>query len=353
MRTNIPIMMQNSSMPHRFSGNIAVNLFVAVGCILAALFVAQYSSVYSSDADEYRLIYDSIAFDSIVSYSYQRSEFFYFLWNQAIGWFGVSFETFLFISTLLFLGLKLVAFRRLSHGASLTLIFLVYVALFFLLHESIQYKISWALAIAAWACVFISERRFVAAILLTGLAAGFHVTSVALPFAFFVSSYVFKSNASKIGLAVGAVLLYPVVPFLLEHAMDIIAIADPRYVDYISASRLANQNSSDLFYPYLLLMGLFVMYISYNAFRSFFEAIRAQTLMLYASVGILVLLNGYVSMASRLSDVLAVLLVPVLSNLLAHEGQNRWMLKSAIFFFCAVILVVRLHYHWGFFDFEL
>lgn len=121
------------------------NWIFAVGCILAALFVSLYSSQYSSDADEYRSIYDAIVFDKIPIGSFSRSELFYYLWNKLVGITGVSFEVFLFVSTLIFLPLKLMAFKVLSGGADLILIFAIYVSIFFfcMTRFNIKYRGHW------------------------------------------------------------------------------------------------------------------------------------------------------------------------------------------------------------------
>lgn len=327
--------------------DLAGNFVFTIGCILCALFVSIYSSAHSADADEYRRIYDAIVFGGESVEAISRKEILYYLWNSAVGVLGISFEAFLFISTLIFLPLKLMAFKQLSRGVGLGTIWCIYVALYFFLHESIQYKISWALAFAAWACVLISRKLFLRAAALTVLGAGFHVTSILLPLTFFLSMYVLRGRGSKFGFILILMLLYPFASLFADAGGHILGMYDPRYLDYLSSGILEGQNKTGLFCPYVMLMLMFVAYILTGVLKFDSEKLRAQAFVLCISVGVLILFSGYVSMASRLSDVLAVLFVPVLAALFVRPDVVGQLQKYAIFIFCAVLLFFRLGYVWG------
>jgi hypothetical protein len=105
-------------------------LIISLVYIALSLFVSIYSSKYSSDAAEYRLVYESIGSNEIAFYETGRAEIFFYFWNWASSSVGLSFESFLFVSTFLFLSLKINALHVISRGGS-KLQIIVYIYLFY------------------------------------------------------------------------------------------------------------------------------------------------------------------------------------------------------------------------------
>ena len=330
------------------TNTVASNAIVGFGCIFAALFVSRYSSMHSPDAAEYRQIYETIKNAGWQFDFFSRREVLYFFWNGLAGWFGLTFEGYLFVSTVIFCSAKLFAFNRLGRGVGLIPIFLIYVSLYFLLHDAIQYKISFALTFAIWACVFLSENRTSFAALNTVLALGFHPSAILLPFAYLFSKIIQK-NRLLIFLTVCVwMLLCLVERNLAEALVAIVGRFEPRYLDYLDGWTLSRQNRSGLFFPYVILSAAFVAYVTVNLSKRFeSESVRSQLGVLIIAVGILVLFRNYVSMANRLSDVLSILMIPVLAELLLRNSSGKWHQKITVVSFCVVIFSARILWQWN------
>lgn len=126
-----------------------------------------------------------------------------------------------------------------------------------------------------------------------------------------------------------------------------LTLYDDRYFDYFYPSFLEGQNKSGLFYYYIFVMTVLVVYISLVAFEINSKLLRVQIFVTAISVCILIFLSNYVAIASRLSDVLGILLVPVLSSLSSKPFLKRYLRNGIVLFFCMGFLLFRLEHLWG------
>lgn len=316
--------------------------------IILSLFVASYGANYASDSEEYRRVYELVGsgatFDSV-----GRSEYFYFVWNWLFGSLGISFEFFLFFSTLVFLSAKLAALYKMSYTSNMTAVVVIYTSIFFLLHESIQYKIAWALSISLWGCFCIVKRRNFIAVLLTLVASGFHITAVLLPLGFLFSHKFLNSSKRIIIFVTFVLLLSPIALQIIEFIVSILSNFDPRYLDYISTERMDAQNTSGLFGVYVILNTAFVFFIFFKSCGRVNKIISAEAASMILAVSILIILRDFVAMSSRLSDVLMLLCIPVMVNLWTQFSSTDLALKIVIPAYCFSIFLARVAVNWNFF----
>lgn len=319
-----------------------VGTFIIIYIILS-LFVSLYSSKYSSDADEYRIIYESINSNQVLFYETGRAELIYYFWNWICTRVGLGFEYFLFFSTLLFMPLKIGALHVISgmNGRFRSLV--IYLLIFFLLHECIQYKIAWAVSIALWACVFFSRRKWFFGGFLTLIAAGFHISVIFLPLSFLIS-YIFIKHYKIYGLKI--LLMFCGVAFLLIYFAieNVINIVDVRYFDYFSEDRLSIQNSSGLFYFYAIGLTLMAYWVSHQLNKNAPYEVQVSNFLMYISVAILYVLHQYVSMASRLSDVFLVMVIPLVNQIIREKRKISSIL--IVYLFAFIIFIGRLRFNW-------
>lgn len=311
--------------------------------IILSAFVSLYSSIYSSDAYEYRLVYENIGSNQVLFYETGRAEVLYYFWNWISSRVGLSFQGFLFFSTLLFLTLKINALHVISSVRGKFRVLTIYTLILFLLHECIQYKIAWAVSIALWACIFISRRRWFLGGFWSLIAAGFHVSVIVLPL-FFACAYVFLVKNKRLSVKI-LPIFFGVIYFLYLNVVEkLINIIDSRYFDYFGEDRLSTQNSSGLFYVYTIgLMGV-VLCLSNYIKRDAPKEILVSNFLMYVSVAMLCAFYQYVSMASRLSDVLLIMIIPLMNYVI--EYNKKLYLTFSIYFVAFAIFSGRLIVNW-------
>ncbi|MDP2071934.1 EpsG family protein [Methylotenera sp.] len=276
--------------------------------MIGAIIAVYICQPISKDADSYLEIFEHISDHTEIEYLFRY-------WLKIGSALDASFSFTLLPLIFLTLLLKLKAFQRLG-AHSLVYVFLTYIAVFYLLHESAQLRISCALAFALWSCVAIMRHRWAYAILLCVLAIGFHVTSVLLPLVF-AACYYSKAicKFSWFFLLLGFLFFSLKLSTIGLVVVPVINLFGGRYTYYVN-SFIEEQNTSGLFLVYALLLGALLIFLYFWGRVNSKRLPEIYWVLLSACVygcSLLFLLYETVAVASRLSDVLVILIVPLLA----------------------------------------
>ena len=239
------------------------------------------------------------------------------------------------------LSLKLNALSFFGNG--FLFVVLGYSAIFFLLHESCQLRIAIGLSFALSACQAIVMRRVLMSLLMVILGAGFHSMSVLLPVVFCLSwSSIKIRKFSWFFLFAGIAFflngqLFGV--YTITELLDL-GLLDEHYRGYIEHSRLQTQDSSGLMIPYAFALTCVLIIICMWLKRNKQYSTALLECCLAVCVfgnGILFLMYDAVAFASRISDVLIILIIPLIS-VIANRVSFLYQLIIVLAFvmiFCA------------------
>jgi hypothetical protein len=192
------------------------------------------------------------------------------------------------------------------------------------------------------ACVFFSRGQWTTSAFCALLAAGLHLSAVLLPLSFFFAHiFLLRYHISKIK----SLLIYLSVGYVVAFGFihNLIAFIDSRYFDYLAENRLSIQNSSGMFYYYAVGLGLMVWWLSWEL-RNLPDEINISIFLIIISVVVLYVLHKYVSMASRLSDVFLVMIIPLMSFI--TRTNRKIYVVPIVYGFAFAIFVGRLMFNW-------
>jgi hypothetical protein len=293
--------MQNDA-PHHVG-----KYFDFVFAIVAAWIAAYICLLISKDGEAYLLFYQDAS-------NYSSTEYFFWIWLDISDHFNLSLSAALVPLLFLTLLLKLKAFKQL--GANAMYIYIVYLSVFYLLHEGTQLRISSALAFSLWSSVYAMRRQWFLAVLLACVSIGFHITSPLLPIVFTLCYYV--RNMRKLAwwfLALG-VLIYAAHISVIEMVTgQFSALLGGRYTSYTD-SLIDDQNTSGLVFVYAFSLAALLVFLAFWGREKLKVLPKAYSAMLATSVygcAILFWLHETTAAASRLSDVLVITAVPLLA----------------------------------------
>ena len=293
--------MHNNNNPSTFDQYIE-----AVLALLGAVIAAYVCFPYSKDGEAYKYIYENI-------FDITEIEYLFKCVFQAGLMIGISIEVVLLLLIFLALILKLKAFNKL--GDSSVYMYAFYISFFFLLHDGSQYRISVALAFALWSCIAILRRQWKRSILLGVLTFGFHISAVLLPLVFFCCYYSEKfRKLSWLFFITGFFVYLLNIPINELLTTQITFLLGGRYIGYTS-DIINEQNTSGLAFVYGLLFSILLLYIHYLGKFKFKKLPKIFHPLLAVNIigcGILFWLYETVAVASRLSDVLMILIIPLL-----------------------------------------
>lgn len=281
--------------------------------LLGVLIAAFVCLPISKDGQAYLFFYEDAS-------NWISTEYLFWGWLEIGDYFRAPLEIILLPLLYMALLLKLRAFKQL--GANTGYVYLVYLSAFYLLHEGTQLRISTALAFALWSCIFSMRRQWIRAGLLVCIAVGFHITSPLLPIVF-TACYYYR----RVRVWSWYILLFGFVCYLLNISViriltgQLTAILGGRYLMY-SESLLDEQNTSGLANVYAVLLSLLLVFLHFWAKQRYSYVLpKAYAALLSTSVfgaAILFWLYETTAVASRMSDVLAITVVPLIAIVIAR-----------------------------------
>jgi EpsG family len=282
-------------------------------CVLTAVIICL---PISKDGQAYLFFYENAE-------NWISTEYLFWGWLEIGDYFRAPLAIALVPLLYLAMLLKFRAFKQL--GANTWYLYLVYLSVFYLLHEGTQLRISTALAFALWSCIYAMRGQWLRASLLICIAMGFHITSPLLPLVF-TTCYYYR------GARVGAwyVLFIGFFCYVLNISLiriltgQLTAILGGRYLIY-SDSLLDEQNTTGLANVYAVLLSLLLVFLHLWAKRHSYVLPKAYQALLSTSVfgaAILFWLYETTAVASRLSDVLAITVVPLLAIVIARVSLS-------------------------------
>lgn len=320
--------------------NVNDYLGAAVGSIIAAFVCLPFSK----DADNYLSLFDDLP-DNFSDFNPSTIEYLFWGWLQWIkslgGDLAIAIAPLLFIALLI----KFKTFREL--GQKSAYIYTSYACIFFLLHEGTQFRLAIGAAFALWACSTIVQRKWITTILLCVIGMGFHITSIILPFVFFIC---YKSRAAR--TASWVVLFSGIFSFFAKLSivniiiLPILSLLGGRYLEYADFSLLETQKTSGAYGLGVALFLIILYYVIILKSKSNDDGdilIKENHHILITCLSVCVFgdamlfwLFDTVAVASRLAELLTLPIIPLLvvvisSNQIKIQYLSIFVL---ILFFC-------------------
>jgi hypothetical protein len=308
---------------------------------LLSMFVTYFTPYFSSDYINYEIEFN--AFSEVNIFIIKRLEYLFYGWNYIYKAIGLDYSTFLFFSTFIFLWMKLKYLKLIGEyyaleKSSYLKMTLIYISMFFLIHDCIQLKISWALAWVLLGCLYYKKNHFIKSILFAMVGTLFHPTSIILYFAFILSNLL-----KKFPLAIILLLTFFMsiaVYFSVETIFYFAQSLNVKYGDYLIRMKNIKQNGTGLFYYYLFFFTMFISFIVLKFWKKKFYNIRPLLIISIFSCVPLFGFSSYVILASRFNDILTIFLVLLFSFILSRKNTGQ-ITKIAVVAYCIVILITR------------
>lgn len=318
--------------------NIIEYFWTFIGTIIAIYICLPISN----DGEAYNNLFNDLPSD-LSSFDVSiGSEYFFWAILQLVKIFGGTLPIALIPIIFTTLLLKLKAFKY--FGINTFYIYLSYACIFYLVNEGTQLRISAALGFAILSCVAIKLNKWIVAVILCIISFGFHITSIVLPFIFFLC---YKSvrvrKMSWIFLSAG-ILLYISKISLAETIISTIAdLLGGRYLDYVADTRLEEQNSSGLAFIYAFaLFGVLIFlyyWAKFNPTKKNDSFDVCLAVCIYGNA-ILFWLFSTVAVAARLSDVLTIMIIPLLGTAI---GSSKYTIKFLYIITLGAFTLMRMN----------
>lgn len=307
----------------------------AIGSILAVFVFLPNSQ----DIDNYLTMFDErSAYPIDLTLT---SEFLFWRWAQWVGSLGGSLYLALMPLSLLTLLLKLRAFR--FFGVSSFCTYICYFCIFYLLHDCTQIRISFALAFALWACVYIKHKQWWLVALLSFLSLGFHITAPLLPLMFAACQNKTICKYSWLALIAGIFAFIGQFSIMETTIAPIIGLLGGSYLDYIAPTRLETQNASGLMFIYAFLLSILLLCLHcWKQLNPRHNTHLFSTCLAVCVYGTALMFWFYdtVAVASRLADILTLLMVPLLATAIStSQAIFRYLSFSILLLFFAMRMV--------------
>jgi hypothetical protein len=221
------------------------NYFDFVLALIGAGIAAYICLPISKDGEAYLSSYQDAS-------NYSSAEYLFWIWLDCGDHWHMPLSATLLPMLLITMAFKLKAFRSL--GANTWYIFPVYLSVFYLLHEGTQLRISCALALSLWSCVFTMRRQWLLVVLLGFSAAGFHITAPFLPIVFGFCYHSKKMRHFSWWALAGGVLMYLANLSIIDIVVgQFAAILGGRYTMY-SGSLIYDQNTTGLMFVFAFML---------------------------------------------------------------------------------------------------
>ncbi len=296
------------------------NILINSSILFMVMMQVIYCLPNSKDSIAYHMLLDELP-NTFDRFNYPSLEYLFWGWlhiNKVMG-FNLAFA----LTPLSFLALHMKFKVFNAFGKSSLYVPLAYVSIFYLLHEGSQLRIAIGLAFALCACLAIAQRNRLKAIVLIATSVGFHLSAALLPFVFyccFFSLFIQRLSWFFLGASVFAYIKsFDAIEAITTLFSYILPSLDARYLLYTDDSFRINQNSSGLFIAYGFILSFLLIFLHYW----FKKHIGLQTRLLKVCLavcvfgdGLLFFLRDFVVVASRLSDVLTILIIPLIATVI-------------------------------------
>ncbi|CAG0963259.1 hypothetical protein MTYP_00847 [Methylophilaceae bacterium] len=297
--------------------------------ILIGLMTFLVSTHFSKDWKHYNFLFGII---SQLSWGSLWAEFslfkepLYFFSSKAIGqW--VGFPSFIMLATTSLLAIKLYYLKKISQDEYWGIFF--YICLYLLLFEGTAVRVGYAVALVIPALYLIHARSYLYAFLLILLASQIHFTTIIYLIAFPIFFY-----KSLYRLIYGLVLIAPIIVLLdisiLNLLKDLIVSINPKYLYYFKEQRLINQNSTGLYY-YFIVFFMVLLSVIYLYLKHKINKDRWLSMVFCINlVGVILMcvFHDIVSVGARLGELLLVPIVIMLSQLYVHFRENKLIFQQ-------------------------
>jgi hypothetical protein len=320
-------------------------LWAFIGTVVAILICLPISN----DGEAYSNLFSDLPLDSSAFDISITSEYFFWGWLQWVKSIGGSLPVALIPIIFFTLLFKLKAFKH--FGGNTFYLYLTYACTFYLLNEGTQLRISAALGFALLSCVAIKERKWMMALILCIASFGFHITSLLLPLVFFVC---YKNRRiqklSWLFLFSGILAFLTNLSIVDNVVLPVAGLLGGRYLDYISSARLETQNSSGLAFVYAFVLCSVVVFLYYwakfNPSRRTYLFNTCLSVCVYGN-GLLFWLYTTVAVAARLSDILTILIIPLLATAIS-TSQRAFQCIAILILGLFVLMRMQQLYHINF-----
>ena len=308
----------------------SVEYFLA---IIGAIISVYVLLPISKDGDTYIQIYENIAEHPEIEFLFRK------LLEIGVA-LDLSFSSVLLPLIFFSLVVKLKALKKLGFYSVCGLV--TYIAMFYLIHDCTQYRIGAALAFALWSCIYVIERKWLYAFLALLAGVGFHITSLILPVVFaacFLNKIV--RNLSWLFLLVGVIIFQFKVSVKYLLIDPVLYFFGGRYIDY-GAILIESQNSSGFIFVYAAGIGALLSYLAIWGRYNSKKLPKLYSVLLACCVyscGLIFFFYEAVAFASRLSDILLILIVPLLAITI---GNFKIVLQLAYLLILPLVFVVRV-----------
>lgn len=307
--------------------------------ILLSTLSAFFLIDYSADGTTYLENFNS----TLDAENYDTFEFLFWGWFEYAIKLGFSSKFALFCLFLVVIFTKLKALAIFSKQ-SVILISIIYIALFYLLHEGTQLRIASGLAFALWSCVFMLRRRWILAVIMCFIAAGFHITSPLLPLIYLGCTLSPKVRNFSLILLLFSIYMYTYnISVISQIASPVTNFFGGRYTDYTNLLLEQGQNTTGLAFVYAFsLAGLIIFlkfwgYYNLNKIPNTFAPLLATSTY---GTALFFFLHETIAIASRLSDILVITIVPLIG---IFVGTLKPIYKLIFFVFLLLAFIVRLY----------
>lgn len=321
--------------------NKDVIIYITLGIVTFYLAINFSKDWYNYQFD-YETKYRAVEWQKHWSNIDFSKEPFYNFSSKAIGDF-FGFSTYIFLSTILFLTIKLHYLRRITNSQYASLFF--YICFYLFLFEGTQIRIAYATSLVMVALYCLKQKSFFSAFALILIASQFHLTAIL--FLVIFPLYYFK------GLNNFIIITFLLSPFIilfnipvLSPFKEFVGLLNPRYLNYIDQNLLAEQNSTGLFH-YFIVFFTGVLLTSYYYLRS--EIVRDRFLTSIFSIALLGIVfmcvfSKNVAVAARLGELFLVVIVILLTDLskffrLNNKNKCQVMLITISAFYCMARVV--------------
>lgn len=285
--------------------------------VLAFLLNTSASRDWNNYVKQFNRLADKTWADVWAEFSFFHEPLFYLnakLWGEWIG-----FTTFILILTVVLLGIKLHFLQKLTSRP--WLVVYIYLCLYLFLFEGTVLRVAYATALIIPALYFLSREQWWPSLFLWVLATQVHLSTtiflLALPF--FLFPYVGFGWLFLFFVVSPLCIVFQLSAF--EYLAKIIGLFRADYVSYGRDAIVSNQNSSGMFFYYVVFYYTLTL-VSITLLRSQLKEdafLRMIASLCMAAVIIMCTLYDHVLVAARLGELLL-----VVSPLLVAQAVYEW-----------------------------
>lgn len=305
-----------------------------VVCLLLGVLTSVLSVYFSLDAAGYKLT----VFAAILPLSWQAllanfsffNEFLFKLMAYILGN-NMGFEASMMLMTILFLTLKLQYLGRITHHFYLAVFF--YSCFYLFLLEGTVARVGFATAFVMMAFYYLKMEQFWKSLFLILISSQIHLTSIlflmAFPLYFFPKTF---------WIVLSLCLLAPLFPVfdvsVFSLLINLVSLVIPRYLGYNDPVYLANQNSTGLFFPFIVFFCFFLAGIYWYLREPLAndKFLRTMLLICMMAISFMWIFYDHVAVAARIGELLLIPIVILLCSLDLELKKNHLFLQRAAVF---------------------